>query len=128
MKNSKIDKNLSVGFETVHLTCLPFGTATAGITVEEDSMVDDIVEEVKVKIPVAVMGGMLRAAARAVLSEDLHTMIELDADEFAFFSSLITRCVLNSPEITTKDWVKDELESFWREFEPHDDKPTPNTD
>lgn len=91
------------------------------IAEEDSSMVDDIVEETKVKIPVAVMGNILLLAARGFRYEDPHNMVEMNSEEFEFFSRLMMRSTISEVDPLKIDWVKGELESFWKEFEPKDE-------
>ena len=85
---------------------------------EDTKMVDDIVEEKKVSIPVAVMGNILLLAARGFRYEDPHNIVEMDSEEFMFFSRIMTRSTISEVDPLKIDWLKDELESFWKAFEP----------
>ncbi len=85
----------------------------------------EIVEDLKVKIPVTVMVNLLHAASDGLVAEDPHNEVEISVDEFAFFSGLVMRCLVHYPDARVKAWAVDELEHFWREVD-HDGEPITN--
>jgi hypothetical protein len=93
-----------------------------------ENIFDQIVKEPTVKIPAAVMGNLLLIAARGFKSEDSHNEVTMNSEDFTSLSRILARGILFYPGSPFKTWLLDELEHFWKEFDPPASEPAPVPD